>query len=195
LKNKEAFTCLTYSRKVFISYFKREFKPWAPFFVISFSLPMQNQEFINPIDKDKITENPGLLPYAHTVGGAVIKPEDQGKIKGRALAAMEQQTDMQLRQIYEQMEVLARQAKNLQRRIEISHMIYMADVSFEPFAGHTYYLYQRENGKRVLMMIAPEEWGRSCKLQFVATVRLMADHTWDILKTDETLWEPPTQSS
>ena len=26
----------------------------------------------NPIDPDKVAENPHLLPYAHTVGGAVI---------------------------------------------------------------------------------------------------------------------------
>ena len=44
----------------------------------------QNEEFINPIDKDKIAENPHLLPYAHTRGGVNIKPVDKGKVKGRA---------------------------------------------------------------------------------------------------------------
>ena len=53
---------------------------------------MSNKEFINPIDKDKITENPHSLEYAHHAGSALIKPEDQGKIKGRALSAMEHQT-------------------------------------------------------------------------------------------------------
>ncbi len=36
--------------------------------------------FVNPIDPDKVAENPGLLPYAHTAGGAVIRPEDKGRI-------------------------------------------------------------------------------------------------------------------
>ena len=31
------------------------------------------EAFVNPIDKDKVAENPGLLPYAHTAGGAVIR--------------------------------------------------------------------------------------------------------------------------
>ncbi len=53
------------------------------------------EAFINPIDKDKIAENPHLLPYAHTVGGAVIKPIDQGRVKGLAVKAMHKQTDMQ----------------------------------------------------------------------------------------------------
>lgn len=68
--------------------------------------------FINPIDPDKITENPHSLEYAHHAGSAIIKPEDQGKIKGRAVSAMEHQTDMQLSQLYEQMQLLASQAKN-----------------------------------------------------------------------------------
>ena len=70
----------------------------------------EEKEFINPIDPDKITENPGLIAFPHSVGGAVIKPEDQGKIKGRSVSAMEFQTEMQLNQIYEQMQLLANQA-------------------------------------------------------------------------------------
>jgi hypothetical protein len=42
---------------------------------------MSDDKFINPINKDKVAENPGLLPYAHTAGGAVIRPEDMGKTK------------------------------------------------------------------------------------------------------------------
>ena len=84
----------------------------------------EKKEFINPIDKDKIAENPGLLPYAHTVGGSVIKPLDEGRVKGNALAAMEQQTDMQMAQLYKQMELLAEQAKAIQKRKEVSEMVY-----------------------------------------------------------------------
>ncbi|MBC7409710.1 MAG: DUF2452 domain-containing protein, partial [Arcicella sp.] len=64
---------------------------------------MTEETFLNPINKDKVAENPGLLPYAHTAGGAVIRPEDMGKIKGRSVLAMRQQTDRQMSQLYEQM--------------------------------------------------------------------------------------------
>ena len=47
-----------------------------------------NDEFINPIDSDKITENPHSLAYPHHAGSAVVKPLDQGKMKGRAVSAM-----------------------------------------------------------------------------------------------------------
>jgi hypothetical protein len=143
----------------------------------------ENKEFVNPIDPDKISENPGVLSYPHSVGGAVIKPEDQGKIKGRSLSAMEFQTEMQLNQIYEQMQLLANQAKILNERKAISHFIYSAEIRFEPFINHIYHLYKRDNGTYSLSLVGPNDWGKSThNLSFIATVRLLADHTWDILE-------------
>jgi hypothetical protein len=145
-----------------------------------------SKEFVNPIDKDKITENPHSLEYGHHAGSALIKPEDQGKLKGRALSAMEFQTDMQLGQIYEQMQLLAEQAKKLQDRKTISEKIYLAEMRFEPLINHIYHLYQKENASYLLSLIGPNQWGRSKKtVEFVATVRLLADHTWDILEKVE----------
>lgn len=143
----------------------------------------KNETFVNPIDKDKITENPHTLEYAHHAGSALIKPEDQGKLKGRALSAMEHQTDMQLGQIYEQMQLLADQAKKLNDRKLISERIYLAEMRFEPLINHVYHLYQKENKSYLLSLIAPNQWGRSKRsFEFVASVRLLADHTWDILE-------------
>lgn len=152
---------------------------------------MSKEEFQNPIDKDKITETPGSLPYAHHTGSAIVKPEDQGKLKGRALSAMEHQTDMQLHQIYEQMQLLAEQAKKLQARKTISERIYGAEMRFEPLINHVYFLYEKDSGDQLLSLIAPDQWGRSGKqFTFVAEVRLLADHTWDILRKNEDLnWE------
>ncbi|MBA3680079.1 MAG: DUF2452 domain-containing protein [Bacteroidetes bacterium] len=138
---------------------------------------------INPIDKDKTAENPGLIAYPHTIGSAVIKPEDLGKLKSRALSVMREQTDMHLLQIQKQVELLISQANAIQKRIEISETIYNAVISFEPLVGHTYYLYKKENEYRV-MMIGPDEWGRSKRnepLIYINTVKLLSDHTWEIL--------------
>ncbi len=101
-------------------------------------------EFVNPIDKDKVAENPGLLPYPHHVGGIVIKPEDTGKIKSRALTAMREQTNIQMNQIQKQVELLMQQANDLKERVEISEKIYLADLSFEPIIGQTYHLYLKD---------------------------------------------------
>lgn len=146
-----------------------------------------SEDFKNPIDKDKITETPNTLEYGHNVGSAVVKPEDQGKMKGRAVSAMEHQTDMQLDQIYQQMQLLADQAKKLNDRKLISTFIYQAEMRFEPLINHVYHLYQKEEGGFLLSLIAPDQWGRSKRsFEFIATVRLLADHTWEILdKNDE----------
>lgn len=134
--------------------------------------------------KEKTAENPGLISFPHSVGGAVIKPEDKGRIKGRAMTAMKEQTDRQLHQLYEQMRTLAKQAKEIKNRIHVSEKIYMSQINFEPVIGQIYYLYQKNEFENILSMIAPEEWGKSLPYQsFLAKVKLLADHTWDVLDT------------
>jgi hypothetical protein len=135
----------------------------------------------NPIDKDKVAENPGLLPYAHTVGSAVIRPEDKGKIKSRALTAMRQQTERQMSQLYKQMQLIAEQANEIKKRVKISEKIYSSEIGFEPIVGETYYLYEKEEDRNVLSMIGPDEWGSKLPYRkFISRATLLADHTWDI---------------
>ncbi|NOQ72571.1 MAG: DUF2452 domain-containing protein [Crocinitomix sp.] len=147
----------------------------------------KREDFQNPIDPDKITENPHALEYGHHVGSAVIRPEDVGKQKGRALTAMEYQTDQQLNQLYEQMKLLADQAKTINKRKEISERIYQATFRFDPIINHIYHLYEDEDLTQILSIIAPTEWVRSRKnnYSFVATIRLLADHTWEIIESAE----------
>ena len=148
----------------------------------------EKKNFVNPIDKDKTTETPGILPYAHHTGSALVKPEDLGKMKSQALNAMEHQTDLQLQQIYEQMSLLAAQANKLQQRKSISEQIYQAEMRFEPLINHTYFLYYRPEGTPMLSLIAPEYWSKPKPgFTFVAEVKLLADHTWDILRKNEDL--------
>lgn len=143
---------------------------------------------LNQIDFERLremsAENPGLLPYPHTMGSALVKPEDMNNILARSLGAMEQQTEMQMQQIVAQMKLLADQAEAIQKRKLISERIFKADMRFEPLIAHTYYLYQK-GGRDILSLVAPGEWGRKAmrELTFVATVVLLADHTWDVRET------------
>ena len=98
---------------------------------------------INPIDQDQVAEKPGLIPYAHHLGSAIIAPIDQGKTTGLAMSAMYEQTEVQLVQIKEQIDVLVRQAKHIHQRIELSEIIYQASIPFEPIAGRDYHLYKK----------------------------------------------------
>ena len=120
-----------------------------------------------------------VLPYAASVAGALIRPNEEGMIKHKALTAMEEQTNMQLLQIRKQIELLALQAQEIQKRKELSMMIYQANLSFKPNIGQTYYLYEKKDGKHTLSLVSPKEWGGAGPFnKFIAGVKLLADHTW-----------------
>ncbi len=121
-----------------------------------------------------------VLPYSASVSGAVIKANEEGMIKHKALTAMEEQTNMQLDQIRKQIELLALQAQEIQKRKDLSLMIYDAKLSFKPNIGQTYYLYEKKDDSYMLSLVSPKEWGNGSGpfKKFVAAVQLLADHTW-----------------
>jgi hypothetical protein len=142
---------------------------------------MEPKKFDQEIDPKTTVANPGLISFAHNIGSAVIRPEDAGKIKHKGLTAMRQQADRNLKQLYEQMQLLVNQANSLQKRLELSERIYMSELKFEPVVGNTYYLYKRADGVDFVSMVAPDEWGRSSKKpSFLAKITLLADYTWEI---------------
>lgn len=120
-----------------------------------------------------------VLPYSASVAGAVIKANEEGIIKHKALTAMEEQTNMQLEQIRKQIELLALQAHEIQKRKDLSMTIYNARLSFKPNIGQTYYLYQKHDDSHLLSLVSPKEWGPAGPFKkFLAAVQLLADHTW-----------------
>jgi len=147
------------------------------------------KEIVNPIDPDKVVENPGLIEFAHHVGSAEIQPVDKSKLMGRAMTSMYEQTDMQLHQLKRQMQLLLDEASKIQARKVISEKIYSTKLGYKPLINKEYYLYQREDESNMLSMIAPKEWGRSSRLTFVASAILLSDYTWDIQDKNEELFE------
>lgn len=137
---------------------------------------------VNSIDLDKLKEKtadlPSLLEYAHSVGGFSVAPTNEGAIKGNARMAMEEQTQMQLDQIFEQMSLLAKQAREIKKRADVSVQIYEAKMSFKPIVGKNYYLYEKSDNTKSLSIVSPEEWGEKLPFKsFIAKVKLLADHT------------------
>lgn len=120
-----------------------------------------------------------VLPYAASVSGALVRPTEEGVIKHKALTAMEEQTNMQLNQIRQQIELLALQAQEIHKRKELSMMIYNARLSFKPNIGQTYFMYEKNDGNHMLSLVSPKEWGAGMPFKkFIAAVKLLADHTW-----------------
>ncbi|WP_164848389.1 DUF2452 domain-containing protein [Halobacteriovorax sp. HLS] len=141
---------------------------------------------IRNVDRERLKLNsadlPGLVEFATSASSALIRPEDEGKIKSRALRAMHQQTANQMDQLMEQMRPLIEQAAKLKKRVEISEKIYTAKMSVDPIIGKTYYLYLQKDDTYILSIISPSEWGQTSPYkEFEAMVVLNADHTWDVI--------------
>lgn len=133
----------------------------------------------NYINTEIYHKQMSVMPYSTSVSGAVIKPTEEGVIRHKALSAMEEQTNMQLDQIRKQIELLALQAQEIQMRKELSMIIYNAKLSFAPVIGNLYYLYEKQDETHIVSMISPKEWGGSGPFKnFIAQVKLLADHTW-----------------
>lgn len=121
-------------------------------------------------------------PYALSVSSPKIEPIDKRMLKANAHEAMQHQAEQQIQMLKKQAELLIKQAQAIEKRLEVSHSIYQAEMNFEPVVNSIYHLYQKKDGSQVLSMVAPYEWGPNMPFdQFLHTVRLLADKTWDIL--------------
>lgn len=121
-------------------------------------------------------------PYALSVSSPKIEPVDKRLLKANAHEAMQHQAEQQIQMLRKQAELLLKQAKEIENRLQVSHEIYKADVNFEPVIGGIYHLYQRKDGTQVLTLVAPYEWGKTMPYEmYLHTVRLLPDRTWDIL--------------
>jgi hypothetical protein len=120
-----------------------------------------------------------VLPYSSSTSGAIIRPTEEGVIRHKALTSMEEQTNIQLAQIREQVELLAKQAQEIHKRKELSMLIYSAKLNFIPVIGQHYYLYEKKDNSYILSLVGPNEWGaNSTYKNCCASVKLLADHTW-----------------
>ena len=143
----------------------------------------KSQTHPTSVEGKNVALNPHELSYAHDRGSQVVKALDLNQSQAYALQAMEEQTSKQMDSIKEHIELLANQAKQIEQRVQISHIIYGAQVSFEPLIGREYHLYKKVSGKYVLSLLSPSEWAQKLPFQYwVAKVKLLADHTWDVLE-------------
>lgn len=138
--------------------------------------------------KDMTSDTKSSNEFAVERGSVFFAPTQEGAIKSRAFKVMDEQINMQMSNIMEQIEVLAKQAEGLKLRRVISEIIYSAKMSFEPLVGDCYYLYNSAKGPS-LSLLSPTDFGEEKmadkKLKFHAKVKLLADCTWEVLEKSE----------
>ena len=93
---------------------------------------------------------------------------------------MQKQANQQINMLKKQAETIMEQVRQIENRLQVSYGIYEAEMKFTPKIGEEYHLYQKDGGK-VLSFISPNEWGNNMPYdQFLATVLLLADRTWEV---------------
>ncbi len=136
------------------------------------------------------TGSQAFAPVPLHVGSAIIRPVDKGKIKSTALETVEKQANQQISMLRKQAELIMQQVKDIETRVRIAEEIYAADINFEPVIGNVYHLYEKNEGQRVLSLISPDDWGKKMPFEaFIASVKLLGDRTWEILKVGKPLAE------
>ena len=106
-------------------------------------------------------------------------------VKDSSLTIMEHNANKQLEKLSEHAKLLVEQAKEIEKRVELSRKISRAEYGFKPVHLREYYLYQQlyrgiKVTKFTLTLISPEEWKGDCPYgDYVATVRQLGDSTWE----------------
>ena len=73
--------------------------------------------------------------------------------------------------------------REIEDRLKISEQIYQSEMRFTPVVNQIYHLYEKDD-HFTMSLIAPTEWGRSKKMmKHVATVRLLGDHSWQVISS------------
>ena len=96
----------------------------------------------------------------------------------RADAALATSATGQLLVILEQIRKLQQQAADLLESVRSSQDLHRVACNFVKKVGHTYHLYERKNGERVLSLLSLEDWQGAPPNRYVGSFRLEPDMTW-----------------
>lgn len=136
----------------------------------------------NYLDEDGSYIGPASLsPIPLNLGSPIIKPQDKGKIRANAVEAMHHYANQEMALLKRQADLIMEQVKEIENRLKVSEQIYESDMRFQPVIGQIYHLYEKDDHYK-LSIIGPTEWGQSKTMgNFVASVKLLGDHSWDVL--------------
>jgi hypothetical protein len=125
-----------------------------------------------------------LAPIPLSIGSPLIKPEDKNQIKATAVLAMNHYAEQEIKMLKKQADLIIQQVREIENRLVVSEKIYQSDMRFTPVIGQIYHLYEKEDHYK-LSLIGPDEWGRTKSIgKYVASVKLLGDHSWDLIKKD-----------
>jgi hypothetical protein len=119
------------------------------------------------------------------VSAPVFAPIKVVEEKDKAINIARQNAQLEYDRIMEQAEVLMKQAKALQARLDATEMVHKAKFSFNPIHGKTYHLYfDEKNQTNVLIQNGPNDWSCGIPQNWVYSfpVKKLGDSTWAVVE-------------
>lgn len=128
------------------------------------------------------------IEYPMEVGAPVFAPIKVTEEKDKAVNVARQNAKLEYDRIMEQAEVLMKQARALQARLDATELVHSAKFSFNPIHGKIYHLYfDARNGVNVLIQNGPQEWscGIPADWTYSMAVKKLGDSTWAVSEDEE----------
>jgi hypothetical protein len=116
---------------------------------------------------------PSALDYGVVSSAPPIRREDIAAWKTRVSPDVAQH-------FVERYQELERAYHELIAEYNTNALIYNSTMSFVPVVGHTYYLYEKNDGQRFLSLVAPQH---SFWSGFLGAFRLTTPYTWTRVDT------------
>jgi len=138
--------------------------------------------------EDKDPARHAGIEYPMEVGAPVFAPIKVVEEKDTAVNVARQNAKLEYDRIMEQAEVLMRQARALQARLDATEMVHRSKFSFNPLHGKTYHLYyDQRNATHLLIQNGPKDW--SCGIPdnwvYSMAVKKLGDSTWAVVEEDQ----------
>ena len=130
--------------------------------------------------------NRNVTPYPTEVGGPAFDLIPVTHRKDIMVNAARMHAEQEYNRITELMAVLAKQAAELKRRLDITDMVHAAEYQFHLAHGQTYWLcYDSKIEKTRLCMHGPDDWstGKPEHYEYIAQVKWLGDYTWTEVTT------------
>ena len=137
--------------------------------------------------EDKDPQRHAGIEYPMEVGAPVFAPIKVLEEKDKAANVARQNAKQEYDRIMEQAEVLMKQAKALQARLDATEMVHSAKFSFNPIHGKIYHLYaDNKNSVNVLIHNGPDDWscGVPINWTYLMAVKKLGDSTWAVIDND-----------
>ena len=133
------------------------------------------------ITPEDIAKKP-FVPYALDRGAPKFHLIDIKSIKDQEYNLSIKQAQQEFNKLKEIADVINNQAKQIKERMELTHLIYLAEYNFKPVADNTYWLVKNtKKNNLVICLLGPKDWsgGPPESYEYIQQVRSLPNGLWE----------------